>query len=238
MSEIESEPACPTDVLFIMQYGLYEKGKKYTAEEALALYRKGRDAGLKKDCSREDEEELADVTADMSRWEIARDTRDLEGSLKQLENSYREDFRKMYSESSQNEEERILSAYAHIVQQYRSLEWSAVYDNREVSPIIKLKLVEAEAELKEALKSFESRYHLYEPYGKPKAEILKDATGDLGSVTEHRATLEGMRNEHAEEQRRREEKANKAQGCGCLVLIVPAFIFFGSAVIVGISRIA
>jgi hypothetical protein len=219
MSELDPEPADSTDVSFIMQFGLHEKGKQYSFEEARALYKKGRDAGLERDHSREDEEELADVQARYSRWEIARDTKDLEENLKKLEKPYDADFAKIYAESAQREDENILYAYAHVLAQYRSLEWSAVYDNREVTPAVKLKLVDAEANYKKALQEFDSRSQLYEPYGKSRAETLADV--GVTSVAEHREELDKMRKEHAERKRWTEEQAHKGKGCGCLVVVAP-----------------
>lgn len=218
-SELGPEPADSGDVAFIMQYGLHEKGRQYTREEARALYVKGRDAGLERVHSREDEVELADVTADYTRWEISRDTRDRDEYLRKLEKPYDDEFAKIYAGGAQDNDARVLYGYAHILQQYRSLEWSAVYDNREVSSVIKLKLIDAEADYKKILQEFDARAHLYEPYGKSRAEIMEDV--GVSSVAEHREELDKMRKEHAERARWTAEQANKPQGCGCLVAVAP-----------------
>ncbi len=238
------EPADPTYVRTIMEYGLHESGKKYTAEEALELYKKGRDASLDMSESRVDELELADVAAEWDRWSIAESRIRLE-KWRMTVNCPIEEARPIGLSAARNLSVHILSTYSNILDHYRSLERGAVYDLEEVSPAVRRRLVDAEAELKKAIAEFEEFYTEfqfadYAPVdddddyaGKSKEEIYKELY--ITSASQHRAEITELKKEKQDERGMREQAIRKANsGCGCLILIVPLII---GATVMGVALI-
>jgi hypothetical protein len=224
------EPPEPFWIESLMRFDLFERGREYTYEEVVALVKKADAAGIKKDYSLVDASALADCAAEYSRWEIERDTRDLKEKLKTAASD--SVMRSAYRDIALGDEEQILGSYSNIVRVYRGLEWDAVYDSKTINSATKLKLMDAEAALAEAIREFKERYPKFYVGTERSAEAVVSDSIDVEPVAEFRAELGEVEASQRRTKEVREAAPNKRS---CLLLIAPAVIFIGALVAGSIS---